>query len=119
MTPVGGAGVPDYEELVLVAREDRASASPRAMRDFAAAVAEGATAAVADPEAAARALNGSGESNPETSAAAFQAAMKQTAPLISTNGEPSEAKTEALIEWMYEQGMIKSSFPVSELLASP
>jgi putative hydroxymethylpyrimidine transport system substrate-binding protein len=119
VTPVGEAGVPDYEELVLVAREDRAGESPRAMRDFVAAVAEGATMAVADPAAAARALDGSGESNPETSAAAFEASMRQTAPLVSTDGQPSEEKTEDLADWMYEQEMIATEVSASELLAGP
>ena len=118
-TPVQDLGIPDYEELVLVAREDRESASPRAMQDFVKAVSSGAAVAVGDPEAAARALDHSGESNPATKPAAFQAAMKKTAPLVSEDGQTNEARTEALVEWMYSQGMIKSKVPASELLVVP
>lgn len=119
VTPVRNFGIPDYEELVLVAREDREGISPRAMRQFVAAVAHGAAAAAKDPVAAAHVLDQSGESNPKTSAASFAAAVKKTIPLISQSGEASPEITEGLVDWMYEKGMIQDKVPVSELLNRP
>jgi putative hydroxymethylpyrimidine transport system substrate-binding protein len=119
ITPVRDLGIPDYEELVLVARDDKQSQSPQAMRAFVSAVAHGAGDAAKDPGAAAHVLDLSGESNPKTTAAEFAGAMKRTVPLVSQTGEASVSKTEDLIDWMYEQGMIQSKLPASELLASP
>jgi putative hydroxymethylpyrimidine transport system substrate-binding protein len=112
-------GIPDYEELVLVAREDGEAKSPKAMRDFVAATAHGAGEAAKDPETASHVLDQSGESNPKISRAAFLAAVKKTVPLVSQTGEVSSTRTEDLIDWMYQQGMIKSKVAVSDLLANP
>lgn len=119
VTRVRDLGIPDYEELVLVAREDREAKSPKALSDFVLATADGADAAAKDPEAAAHVLNQSGESNPKVSQAAFRAAVKKTVPLVSQTGEVSSTRTEELIDWMYQQGMIKSKVAVSDLLPNP
>jgi putative hydroxymethylpyrimidine transport system substrate-binding protein len=118
VTPLRDLGIPDYEELVLVSREDRESKSPQALSDFAAATAHGAVAAAKDPEVAARVLDQSGESNPKTSQAAFEGAVRKTVPLVSQSGEADSTRTEELIDWMYRQGMIESKVAISELLAS-
>lgn len=83
VTPVGRLGISPYEELVLVARKDRMAEDPKPIRDFVAAVARGTAAAVEDPEAAAHALDRSGESNPKTSARSFALSVRKTAPLLA------------------------------------
>ena len=73
----------------------------------------GNEAAAEDPEAAARAIAG------ETSAGSTRAGIEATAPLLSETGEVDEAKLQALIDWMYEQGMIERKMPAAELIAGP
>jgi putative hydroxymethylpyrimidine transport system substrate-binding protein len=119
VTRVRDLGIPDYEELVLVARDDREERSPKALSDFVAATARGAAAAVKDTETAAHVLDQSGESNPRVSQAAFRAAVRMTVPLLSQTGEVSSTRTEELIDWMYQQKMIKRKMATTELLPSP
>jgi putative hydroxymethylpyrimidine transport system substrate-binding protein len=119
VTPVGDLGVPPYEELVLVAREDTASEISEVMHDFVGAVVKGATAAADDPKGAIDALRSAGEGNPETSERARRVEVSQTLPLLSQSGDVDPGEMEDLVAWMYEQGMIQTKVPVSELIASP
>jgi len=119
ITPVRSLGVPDYDELVLVARADRTEEEPDVMRDFAMTAIQGAAAAVEAPKGAVKALEEAGERNPATSAKARRAEVRQTIPLLSSDGEVDADRMQTLVDWMYEEGMIESRFPVSELLVDP
>ena len=116
ITPAQELGVPSYEELVLVAREDLASEFPELMRDFVAAAAQGAAAAAGNLKSTAGALKSAGERNPEIGSKARAAEVKKTVRLLSRSGRVSPDEMERLVDWMYEEGMIHRKPPVSALL---
>lgn len=116
VTPATALGVPDYDELVLVARQDVAEANPKLMEDFVSAVARGAAAATREPQAATRALQGSGEKNPEISRPAMKAQVDATAGMLSDSGRVDPARLQGLIDWMSETKLIEGEFPAEELL---
>jgi len=118
-TPVSSFGIPSYEELVLVAREDWAAKNPDTVHSLVDALARGASAAIGDPKAATEVLESDGERNPAISPRARGAEVRQTLPLLSETVHVSAARTKDLIDWMYEEEMIPRKLPASELLASP
>jgi putative hydroxymethylpyrimidine transport system substrate-binding protein len=117
ITPVGELGIPNYDELMLVARTDRTEEEPDVMRDFTAAAVRGAAAAAERPQEALKALESAGERNPVISPQARRAEVRQTIPLLSMDGQVSAERMEKLVDWMYEEGMIGTEVPVSDLLA--
>ncbi len=117
ITPVRSLGIPDYDELVLVARVDRTEEQPDVMRDFAAAAAQGAAAAVEQPKGAVKALEEAGERNPEITSPERAAEVTQTIPLLSTDDRVNAETMQGLIDWMYEEGMIEKKPSVDELIA--
>lgn len=116
VTPVTALGVPDYDELVLVARQDVAEANPKLMKDFVSALAHGAATANDEPQAATRVLQASGEKNPKISPAAIQAQVGATAGMLSSSGHVDPARIQRLIDWMFANGMIEKDFPAEELV---
>lgn len=119
ITPVKDLGIPAYEELVLVAREDQALEYPELMHDFTTAVSDGAAGAVHDPKQAIAALRGAGERNPEIGKKGRVAEVRKTVPLLSKSGHVSPVEMKRLIDWMYEREIIPSQVSVPELLAQP
>jgi ABC-type nitrate/sulfonate/bicarbonate transport system substrate-binding protein len=80
-----------------------------------AAVARAVPAVIEDPDAAAREIvKLTGKKNYGLTKAGIEA----MAPLYSKTGEMDPEQGSALVDWMYEQGMIESRLPVSELLTS-
>jgi putative hydroxymethylpyrimidine transport system substrate-binding protein len=109
-------GVPNYEELVLVAREDLVEEDPELIRSFMAAVARGTAAAQEDPKGAIEMIEESNEASPEATPQTTQAQFDATLPLLSQSGQMNSSQTDALVEWMHEQGLIQSEPPASKLL---
>lgn len=114
--PVQSLGVPAYDELVVITREDRAAANPQAIRAFMSAVRRGTAAAVKDPKGAARLIAKSSESDPEYSRTETEAQLKATLPLLSRTGKVDASRTADFLDWMHGQGWIKRAMPVHELL---
>ncbi|MGN6256668.1 MAG: ABC transporter substrate-binding protein [Solirubrobacterales bacterium] len=108
ITRVQDLGVPPYEELVLIARNDRLASDPQLARDFMSAVARGTAAAIEDPKAAARVI---ATHNTDADKAVIEAQLKATLPLLSKSGETDPAATDQLAEWMQEAGMIQEVPP--------
>jgi len=119
VTSVRKLGIPDYDELVLVARADRTKEEPGLMHDFVAATARGAAAATERPKSALQALDAVGETNPEASPKARAAEVEQTLPLLSKSGQINSDQLKRLVDWMHEQGMIRRKMPIETLLAQP
>jgi putative hydroxymethylpyrimidine transport system substrate-binding protein len=117
VTEATDLGIPDYDELVLIARRDRYAKDPELFQRILDASIRGNEAAGEDPRAAAEAIVE--QSFGEAPLKPGQAGVEATASLLSQSGEIDEARLEALIEWMYEQGMTKRKLPVSALLAGP
>ncbi|HEU5062261.1 MAG TPA: ABC transporter substrate-binding protein [Solirubrobacterales bacterium] len=109
VTRVQDLGVPPYDELVLVARRYRLSKEPELFRRVMAAVRRGTAAAIADPEAATRAIVDEryAESYPENRKA-IRAGVEKTLPLLSRTGDTRPGQADRLVDWMYEQGLISS-----------
>lgn len=111
-------GIPDYEELVLITRTDRAAEEPKMIRDFLSAVVRGAEAAVDDPEAAARVIEENAERNTDATAKITRAQVEATLPLLSQTAQMDTDKASDFIAWMQEQGMIRSDPSASELFSN-
>jgi putative hydroxymethylpyrimidine transport system substrate-binding protein len=115
ITRVTDLGVPDYDELVLIARSDDYAKDPGIHDRLLEASIRGNEAAGEDPRAATEAIvDQSFGVAPEK---ATEAGVEATTPLFSRSGDIDEARLEELIEWMYEQGMTKRKLPVSAVLA--
>ena len=108
-------GIPQYDELVLVARPDRYAKEPELFDRILEGSIRGNKEAVEDPLAATEAIVGQslGTADPRPTRAGVDA----TAPLLSQTGDVDEEQLEELIDWMHEQGMIDRQIPASDLLA--
>lgn len=109
--PVNEAGVPTYNELVLVVREEEAHHDGPELRAFLQALSRGERAVRANPsEAASEILN----ANPELSRKLELASIEKTLPamLPAEHSKPygwqSPSAWEAFGAWMYKQGLLKS-----------
>jgi putative hydroxymethylpyrimidine transport system substrate-binding protein len=124
-TPVTKLGVPDYDELALIARRDRYDENPEAFQRLAEATARGGATVADRPGAATKAIikhrKYENSSNPDAPLhpQATRAGVEEAAPRFSRTGEVNTAKLERLVKWMYEEGMIERRWAVSELLGSP
>ncbi|HET8813431.1 MAG TPA: ABC transporter substrate-binding protein [Solirubrobacterales bacterium] len=122
LEPVGltveDVDIPEYDELVLVARADVIAKEPDLIRDFMSALAEGTGAALKDPEGGAKALDASVESTPKWGYKLTLAGVEETLPLLSESGYTDPAKLGRLVDWMFEKGMIQSDLEISELLTN-
>jgi putative hydroxymethylpyrimidine transport system substrate-binding protein len=119
VTPAKAFGVPDYDELVLVAMQNVAEANPRLIGDFVSALARGASTAKEQPQEAIKVLEASGEKNPEISSSAMHEQVGATVGMLSGSGRVDPARIQRLIDWMFENGMIEDDFPVEELVPQP
>jgi putative hydroxymethylpyrimidine transport system substrate-binding protein len=108
-------GVPPYEELVLIARDDRPAREKQLIRAFLSALARGTAAAVEDPEAAAQLI---AQKRSEPLGRSLKAGVEATLPLLSRDGQMNRDQADQLGKWMQEQGMIKEAPPASELLTN-
>ena len=108
-------GVPSYDELMVIARADRAAEEPRMIRDFMGAVTRATAMVVKDPEAAVKAIE---ESNSLLNHKEIEAQVRATVPLLSTTGRIDPAQADDLMAWMQEQGMIRRKPSFSELFTN-
>lgn len=118
ITPMRELGVPAYEELVLIARQDLVEEDPKLIRDFMAAVARGTKVAAKHPGLAVKVLKEGGEANPEVSWKTMEAEVKATLPLVSRDGRMDSERTDDLLAWMHEEGMIEAGLTASDLLTN-
>ncbi len=116
--PVSELGIPEYDELVVIARSDFAAEHAEQVRQFMAVLSGGNAAAEADPEAAFEAIEQSVSPLRETGGKEMRAELAATLPLLSEDGEMDPARAEALTEWMQKEGMLQQALPASELLTN-
>ena len=116
--PVDRAGVPSYNELVLVAREETVRNEGPLVRRFVQALQRGSEAARSDPAAAAQALR---DAAPGTGAKEARATVEATLPLLfpSEGSRPfgwmNPDRWQALSDWMVRRDLLR---PGSEPLAA-
>lgn len=118
ITPVQKLGIPDYDELVWIARSDLVAKDPKLVRAFNWAVGRATDAALEDPKNAASEIDESVESTPESDLKTTEAEVKATFPLLSKSGYTDPDQASQLVDWMYEEGMIRRKPPASELLTN-
>lgn len=116
--PVHELGVPDYDELMVIARPDCVSKQPALYRRFMAALARGTEAAVKDPRGVARAIEEGFDSDPEAGPKEIEAQVKATLPLLSRSGHIDLVQAANFVEWMGDKGMIEEAPPVSKLFTN-
>jgi putative hydroxymethylpyrimidine transport system substrate-binding protein len=120
VTPVDRLGVPTYDELVLVANRDALEDDPQKFRLFLAALERGTAAAVAQPNAATKAvLKANNGLDPELT----EAEVKATLPLLGARqaGQPygymDLEEWGAFAAWMRDNGLIESLPEPAELIS--
>jgi putative hydroxymethylpyrimidine transport system substrate-binding protein len=110
VVPVDELGIPTYDELVLVASEERLADDPDEIRDFLAALERGTEAAADDPELATDAVLEAGEGlDPDLTAAEVEATLPLLAPDRRRFGYMDPAEWEGFAGFMAEEGQIGSA----------
>ncbi|HXQ89306.1 MAG TPA: ABC transporter substrate-binding protein, partial [Solirubrobacterales bacterium] len=118
VTPVKALGLPAYEQLVVIAREDRVAKEPEVIRGFMAALRRGTAAAIKNPRHAVEAIETGGEVNLEASRKDTKDELAATLPLLSRTGRMSPARVRRLVRWMHREGLIQRAPAVSSLLTN-
>jgi len=121
VTPVDQLGVPTYDELVLVADREALADDPQKFRLFLAALERGTDSAVAQPNAATKAVL---EANNDLEPRLTEAEVKATLPLLGAraSGQPygymDPEAWGAFTAWMRDNGLIQSLPEPAELLSN-
>ena len=116
--PVNQAGVPTYDELVLVVRESEAHSDGQDLRAFLQALTDGEREVRANPAAAAKLVE---QANPSLEPKLQLESIKQTLPaaLPSAAGKPygwqDQTAWEAFGRWMFARGLLKANPNVTGL----
>lgn len=116
--PVQGLGIPSYEELVVITREDRLRENPESVRDFLATLDRGFEVAEGSPEATVRWILKDTERNHTAGAKATRASLEATLPLLSHDYRMNLRRARKLIDWMYARGMIDEKPAADELFTN-
>jgi putative hydroxymethylpyrimidine transport system substrate-binding protein len=109
--PIDQAGVPTYDELVLVVREEQARTDGQDLRAFLQALTRGERAVRADPAAAASLLV---KANPSLEPKLQLASIQQTLPAaLPAGGHPygyqDPSAWTAFGNWMFDHGLLRHS----------
>jgi len=118
VTRLQSLGVPPYDELAMVAREDLVEKDPRLIRDFMTAVARGTTAATEDPKAAVDAIEKAGLGGSHVNRKTLEAQVAATLPLLSKSGYMYPEESIRLTDWMRDEGMMAKSPRPPEMLTN-
>ncbi len=118
VVPVDELGIPTYDELVLVASEDRVAEDPEALRLFIAALERGTDAAVDDPAGATEAILAAGDGlEPKLT----RAEIDRTLPLLLPEKESQRygymdaREWEAFAGFFADQGLISTRPTAGEM----
>jgi ABC-type nitrate/sulfonate/bicarbonate transport system substrate-binding protein len=115
VTPVSKLGVPDYEELVVISREDQLQANGAMIRKFFSALSRGNKAAIANPGAAVKALK---REYPELNVKAATKGVAVTTPMLSRTHRMDGARWRSFESWMGEEDLLEESPPPSRLFTN-
>jgi putative hydroxymethylpyrimidine transport system substrate-binding protein len=112
---VTGVGVPEYDELVLVAQRDRLEEDPEAIRLFLAALIRGTADAINRQEETTEAVLAA---NPDLDPRLTRGQVRETLSLLSRRGRIDEDEWRKFIAWMAENDLIAAPIPTSEVLTN-
>ncbi len=115
VVPVTKLGVPDYEELVLIARKDQLPQNEGMVRDFISGLTRGTRAAASHPAAAVRAIR---DAYPEHDLKWTAKGVALTLPILSRTQRMDRARWRSFTAWMEDSGLIEEPLPVSGLLTN-
>ncbi len=115
VVPVTKLGVPDYEELVLIAREDRLDADAEMIREFLSALSRGNRAAIAHPAAAVKALK---EVYPDLNVKAAAKGVPVTSRMLSRTHRMDSARWQSFAGWMTDNELLEEEPAASQLLTN-
>jgi putative hydroxymethylpyrimidine transport system substrate-binding protein len=115
---VQSLGLPRYEELVVIAREECVRKHPEVMRRFMVAVARGTEAAREDHRAAANRIAEYHGYDPEFTMKKLRRQLEVTLPLLSTSARMDPARAKRLVAWMHKEGNIERELAVSDMLTN-
>lgn len=116
VTGVEDLGIPAYEELVVVTRDDLLAKHPRSVRRFMRAVRRGTSAAAEEPGNAVDAVIEGIEANPPPDRTVIETQLEAIRPFLSRTGKVNPERVQALVDWMYREGAIAREIPAAELL---
>ena len=109
-------GVPPYDEMVIVTREERLREEPESIRRLISAIARGMAVAERNPQVAAALIAKSGERSRVAGPKAIAAGLDATLPLLSGVAPLDLEKGRRLIAWMHRRGMIEGRPAAAKLL---
>ncbi len=120
VVPVDELGIPTYDELVLVANEDRLEDDPEAISLFIAALERGTLAAADDPKGATAAVLEAGEGlEPDLTAAEIEATLPLLLPDKGEQfGHMDPKEWQRFIAFMANEGLIARRPPPDEVLTN-
>jgi putative hydroxymethylpyrimidine transport system substrate-binding protein len=109
-------GIPPYEEFVMVSRPALVANDPHLVREFMAAVAKGADAALEDPEASAGLI--AETESPRRDRAVAKTQAESTVLMLSRTGHMEPGFARQLVDWMSDQHLIEEKVPVETLMTN-
>lgn len=115
---VQSLGLPDYEELVVIAREECVRKHPGMIRRFMAAVARGTEAARRHREATVDRIAVYHGFDREFSKRTLREQLDVTLPLLAASARMDPARARRLTAWMHREGMIEREPPPSVLASN-
>jgi putative hydroxymethylpyrimidine transport system substrate-binding protein len=120
VVPADRLGVPTYDELVLVAADDRVQSDPEPIRQFLAALERGTFAADEDPGAATDALLAAGEGlDPELTRAEVDSTLPRLLPPGDRPyGWMDPVRWQRFADYLHEAGQIDSRAAAADLLTN-
>ncbi|UJA19520.1 ABC transporter substrate-binding protein [Thermoleophilia bacterium SCSIO 60948] len=117
--PVDELGVPTYDELILVASEERLESDPARIEAFLGALEEASQAAAEDPERASELVVSESDGlDPRLTLAQTRATLPLLAQSGERWGEMDPGEWEAFAEFMADRGLISEAPPASDLLTN-
>jgi len=116
--PVSKLGVPDYEELVVISREDQLEANEAMIGKFFKALSRGNKAAIKHPGAAVKALKAVSPEVPRLNLKAVAKSVAVTAPMLSRSHRMDGARWRSFENWMGEEELLEESPPPSQLFTN-
>ncbi|HEU4462462.1 MAG TPA: ABC transporter substrate-binding protein [Solirubrobacterales bacterium] len=114
ITKATDLGIPEFDELVFTAKPGRYAKKPELLEGFLEAAYRGAAAVKEDPAAGGQAVVD--KSLEFVSPKEGEAGAEATAPLYAETATIDRKRAAKLIDWMYQEGMIKRKIPVSKLI---